>query len=372
MEKQRINKGALRKGAAEALRVVLALAAFTGAYVAALMVSCAVTAEGVELITGDFTAPELLTFTTLGAQKIDVGFSEDVRLTGAHITTADGEVFADVDRQGNLFSGEHQVSLSKNTVAGERYRFSGVAEDTKGNSLSFSVGFSGFNDEVPDLVLSEVRHDYSKPRAEFIELYAVTGGNLAGVTLLSAYDGVDRIYEFPPCQVEAGEYIVLHYRKIPEEADRCIDETGDDKSLSTATDSSPSRDFWVNNNLACLGTSSDVILLRKRAGGELLDALPYAKSAQTDWKNENVRKAAQEAYGDGKGPWPDGSGIGAAFCIDGASYSCTFSRQNIPAIVEDAADGVYEGEHRGRSFWMVTAAKNFTPGRPNSNVPYTP
>ncbi len=332
--------------------------------VSASVFSCRTNGAGfaVTVLSGDFSAPELRSFSAENAGSLLVGFSEAISAVDLHITTSDNNLYADGTRINAVEDPKLvALSLSKKTVRGEKYLLTGAVSDAAGNSLSFSLAFSGYNDEVPRLALSEVRSEYSKPKCEFIELYAVTGGNLAGVTLYSAYDGIDCLYEFPACAVAAGEYLVVHYRKIE---DGALDETGDNLKLSTCTDSSDARDFWVDNREARIG-KSDVILLRERDGGALLDALWYAESGKTTIKNvattAAVAKAAEEAFN--AGLWPGGVQPENAVCSDGATYTRTISRQNIARLAEGG-----EGEQNGKAVWQLTASSGASPGKPNSSA----
>jgi hypothetical protein len=356
------DKGLMKK-LGETLCLV---AAFVALYLISVFVSCKITPDGIEILTGDFTAPELTEFAAQSEDEFVMNFSEEVRITDVVIKDSDGTVFAEITAP-TAFSRTHSLAISQKMSVGKKYRISGIVEDRKRNSLAFSVGISGYNSRVPVLVLSEVRSEYSKPKVEFIELYAVTAGNLAGVTLMSANDGTDYMYEFAPCEVKAGEYIVLHYRKLSAD---CVDETGSNLSLSTGDDSSSGRDFWVENTpdsagktKAAIGTS-DVILLRERIGGKLLDALLYSESSKSAWKNDTLRKAAEEAAQSGL--WPGGSDVASAAVSDKTTATRTIGRQNIPQI---AAAKAYSGAANGKGVWMVTATSSASPGKPNSSTP---
>ncbi|GMO50065.1 MAG: hypothetical protein Pg6C_13330 [Treponemataceae bacterium] len=356
-----INKYFVKRYAAAFCGILGILLVFVSVYLTSVFVSCKITPDGISIVTGDFTAPELKRFSAESGNELVVNFSEEVRITDALITAEiDGTVFAGIEIPDGLSQTQHLV-LSQQMTAGQKYRVSGIAEDRKGNSLSFSVGFSGYNSRVPALVLSEVRSEYSKPKVEFIELYAVTAGNLAGVMLMSAYDGADCMYEFAPCEVAAGEYIVLHYRKL-DDGSAYADETGSNLALSGGTDSSGSRDFWVNNTSARIG-KSDVILLRERAGGRLLDALLYSESSKSAWKDDTLRKAAEEAAQ--AGLWESGD-TASAVVSDKMTVTRTMGRQNIPQI---AATRSYSGAANGKAVWMVTASSSASPGSPNSSAP---
>jgi hypothetical protein len=355
-----INKHLVKRCARTVCGTLGILLVFVGAYLVSVFVSCKITPDGVTFIAGDFTAPELRGFSAESAGELVISFSEEVRVTDALITSEpDGAVFAGLTISGGLAQTQ-RLELSRQMEAGKKYRVSGIVEDSKGNTLAFSVGFSGYNSRVPVLVLSEVRSDCTKLKVEFIELYAITAGNLAGVTLMSADDGTDCLYEFASCEVKAGEYIVVHYRKLEE---TCVDETGNNLSLSGGTDSSASRDFWVDNTSARIGKTSDVILLRERAGGRLLDALLYSDSAKSAWKNDTLKKAAEEAVQ--AGLWVSAD-VADAVAGDKMTATRTMGRQNIPQI---AVAKSYSGAANGKNVWMVTATSSASPGKPNSSTP---
>jgi hypothetical protein len=332
------------------------------------LASCAVTADSVKMAQGDFTVPELQDFAPTGEKMLLLRFSKPVELADVHITDEQtGSVVSSGIRRETDDDSVVELELTDTTQAGKRYWVNGVASDKAGNSLDFSVEFTGYNERVPKLVLSEVRSEASSPKNyEFVELYAMTAGNLAGVTLLSANYGQEKIYEFPPVEVRSGEYIVVHYRKTGDEADLAMDETGDDLTASKGKQSTPGRDFWREGSEK-LVNKNDVILLRERAGGSLMDALLCSEADKADWKNDALRGAAKEAHE--SGIWPEGAAPKTALETDRVTATRTISRQNIPEIA--AADGtVLSASLKGREAWLLTTTSTATPGMPNSSVPY--
>jgi hypothetical protein len=341
---------------------VLTLLGLSALYLPFSVLSCQATADSIKMISGDFTGPELQSFAPSGADELRLRFSEGIILEGAFVTQEDtGILTAQTTWEETENPQEVVLKLTAPTELGKKYRLSGVAADSSGNSLDFSIVFSGYNNSVPRLVLSEVRSEYSKPKAEYIELYALTAGNLAGVTLYSAVDGIDCLYEFPSAWVQAEEYIVVHYRNTGTDTDKTVDETGATLSASASSESTPGRDFWVPNDKARLG-KTDVILLRERAGGALLDALLYAESTKPSWKTDDLRKAAQEAYD--QALWPDGFDPADTVQSDGMTATRTISRQNIPALTGGDITSLV-----GKQAWLLTATSTASPGKPNSSKP---
>ena len=106
--------------------------------------------------------------------------------------------------------------MEKKLDIGTHAVFSASVADSNGNSLSFSVPVTAFNDRVPKLRINEIRTVYSKPKVEYIELYALSDGNLSGVQVSCAMNTANPAYEFPAAEVRAGDYIVYHLRSVEE------------------------------------------------------------------------------------------------------------------------------------------------------------
>jgi hypothetical protein len=195
-------------------------------------------------------------------------------------------------------------------------------------------------------VINEIRTEYSKPKVEFIELKVLSEGNLGGMEIVVASDGQENNYVFPAVEVKPNELVVLHFRKIE---DGCIDEIENDKELSTATESSSSVDLWIENTSARIA-KSDVILLKNKRQGEVVDSVLYMESSASSWKTPFLSECAQLALS--SETW-----IGNPVISDGVTATRTLSRVNL---------------NKDSSAWIVTATSKASPGIENSSQAYSP
>ncbi len=348
------------------------------------VVACRATTDGADFPAGDVSSPVLQDFIQIDESRFMLMFSESVVLEqlavydGEGVLCAENVSFQQAEPDAAVLSdgmdsGAFCTELSVETrmplIAGGRYVLSGTAVDGAGNSLLFQIPFTGYNNRVPGLVLSEIRTGYSKPKVEFVELYVHTPGNLAGVTLYNAADDKYGEYVFPAAEVDAGEYIVVHYRSLEEQRSGCIDETNDDLNASTAADSvDGARDFWIADANARLA-DSDVVLLRERSGGQLMDAVLFAEDVQSNWKNETLTAAAAEAVA--TGVW-QGDGTPATAAVSaGITLTRTLCRQNIPDIDFAVEAGLPLPENNA-GCWGVVKTSGCTPGTANSTEMYEP
>ena len=291
-------------------------------------VSCKVTDEGLQLLRGDYTAPVLESYAAKSERHVTLSFSERVTITGAVISrSADFSSGQTLSEQGKISpilkaasgeSGGIPVSVSYDDggrsviaessqvlEAGTHYELYGEARDENGNSLTFYVPFVGFNGRMPKIVISGIHPQFASAsgggdaKCEFVELYALTGGNAAGLTLQSAADGKDRAFTLPAAEIKSGETVIVHLRT---KGEGCVSETGSDLSLSSGWyTSSEIRDIWAPNEKACLGDKEDVLMLVNSFTGDVLDAVLYAPADGAAWSSETVKAAAREAVA--KGFW---------------------------------------------------------------------
>ncbi|MDR0599333.1 MAG: hypothetical protein LBG84_04530 [Treponema sp.] len=188
-----------------------------------------------------------------------------------------------------------------------------LVEDKRGNTLNVLAGFRTRNSRVPDLVINEIRTEYSsstntagvtKYNVEFIELKARQAGNLGAVRIFAAGYGKEPIFEFPPVEVAAGEYVVLHTRTVEAEKDLVVDETGANKSESRGSVSiSGVRDFWIPLSKKLLH-KTDVIYVMDQ-DDRIIDGV-VMKEEDKPWK-EPAAAAAELLFGQGawNGPAPE-------------------------------------------------------------------
>lgn len=347
-------------------------------------ISCRATEEGIQLLTGDFTAPKIEQFAVNSQHELSLTFDKAVKSVEAGVSVSGDTQTPPISLTGTYEEGNKKVifHLSQETAVGTAYTCAGIITDTIGNTLTFSIPFCGYNDRVPLLLLSEVRNAYStstdktsgtkKYKTEFIELYACTDGNLSGVELVNAGDGEEKKYALPNVEIYKGEYIVVHLRKMEE---GCIDETGTDLSLATATDScSTARDLWVENTKARLGTS-DILIVRNSNDGTVLDALVFATSSLTAWSDsyavfvEAVEKS---------GVWLDQNGTAtcsltsaiSSDLLTSSAATRTLSRQNVSKCTTG---------NNNAAQWIITMnsgsgnkkSAGDTPGYQNSTTAYS-
>ncbi|NLM00315.1 MAG: hypothetical protein GX220_02535 [Treponema sp.] len=340
------------------MQIVFTLFLVLAVCFSAIGISCKLTPEGITVLTGDYTSPKLIELSVNENQTLNLVFSKEVNLR--NLSIIDGEtkdiVFSEDKLQiitdDNLMI---DVIFQGKTECGKSYNLLGIAEDKKGSSLSFELEFSGFNENVCSLLFSEVRTEYSKGKIEFVEFLVTNSGNLAGIEFLCANGKNVLEYVFPSCEVNKGEYIVLHCRLLEE---TCIDEIGEDLNECKATDSCDNaRDFWINNQTACIG-KTDVILLKERKGGKIVDALLFAEEDK-DWKAETMMQEFADLAFAG-GVWQGGSEVTHAFCSKGVTTTRTISRIRFDNVEEANCP----------ENWIVTKTSGATPGNENCTQPY--
>lgn len=314
-----------------------------------MSVSCKLSPEGIKILSGDYTSPKLVEFSTVNSKEIKMVFTKEVTLRNLNVYEAIAEniFFSQADVISAVAKNtNHNITIEEKTICGKQYNLIGLAEDNYGNTLSFQLGFVGYNENIPIVYLNEVRTEYSKPKTEFIEFLIASDGNLGGIQILLGSEGDAGTYVFPSVEVKKGEYILLHYRKLFE---TCIDELANDLNLSTASDSVPGvRDLWVNNTTSCI-PKTEVVILKNRSNGEIIDALLIAQSTKTEWTAKTLMaQYAQEAFN--TQAWTAGADVSSALCSDKTTTTRTVSRI---AYQKELSD------------WIITKTSGATPGTVN-------
>lgn len=364
------------KGKQYVLKSLLpALILSAGVIIAVSPLSCKVSDEGIQLLTGDFTVPHIETVTICDEAELSILFTKPIVSIDAVVSYQDDDSAETSFATQGSFTNENKTVLltfAERTTVGQPYVVSGTVSDANGNTLSFKLPFTGYNADVPRLLLSEVRTEHktssntsvTKHKFEYIELYVIHGGNLAGIELVSANDSESKKYCFPAINVQAGEYIVVHLRSPNVDSS---DELEDNLALSTAADScSTARDLWGTGTSPCLG-KNDVILVRDKNNNTLLDAALFKEDTSIPWKNTFASFLSEVEKAES---WSDGSGNIStapehAAVSKGLTTTRTLSRQNIPSL---AAKYEQTGEvpKDDASQWFVVDTSEATPGLPNS------
>lgn len=273
--------------------------------------SCRVSEEGITFVGGDYVSPVLEEVTVVDERTVELCFSEKIKLrnytvseqlkelsdSAEHSETIElspalkaasggyGRVEADysISEDGcvlTFFTGEMEQF-----EVGKAYELFGTVEDKAGNTLTYCVPFCGFNSHLPKLIITEVQVKYKKYkedafRCEYVELLALTEGNLSGLELLSAADGEGKKFVLPAVDVKAGEVLLVHLRSA---GSGCITET-ENLNESTALYSGKNvRDIWSENTKARLSDNSDIVVVKNSVTGAILDAVMYATEDATEW-----------------------------------------------------------------------------------------
>ncbi len=332
-------------------------------FLAVFICSCKINSAGPTFFSGDFIPPKLLLVENMSSTELMLSFSKPISPLSMHSGIAGEEAkeafFVEEETK------KVRVQLSQAQEIGKMHSLHGSVVDHNGNTLSFVAEFAGFNTRVPHLVLSEIRTEYStyknsaghiKYNVEFIELYAQTAGNLAGVTLFNSSDGEENRYYFPAVEVQKGDYIVLHLRNFEESS---VDELVS-KDESEGTDAHLNAwDFWINATESMLPKNT-VIILSERKNGKILDALPLIDSKYEQWNKDSNAQSAQHIFE--QGVWLGGWEIEHAVKSENTTVTRTISRQG----------NLQEASIASKDDWIVVATSNASPGEENSTVPYIP
>lgn len=233
------------------------------------------------------------------------------------------------------------------TGIGEPFFVTGSAEDKSGNSLDFSLAFTGANTNPAELRISELRPLYSSsPKSEFIELLVMKSGNLSGIRLTNVGSKKEPDYVFPAAEVRKGEFVVFHWRSLEE---GIKDETRADIVSGGTQACANARDFWGAHN-SLPKRAANVIFVE--FDGQLQDAVVFVSSSakETQW-TDNLKEAAETAAASGL--WvPDGEISNAVrFKI---TPSVSIGRKVITAKKACSAKN-----------WFLYSSKNVTMGSKN-------
>jgi hypothetical protein len=253
------------------------------------------------------------------------------------------------------------VTLTKPLEEGRKITADILVEDSGRNSLNVIVPFRSRNDRMPVMVFNEIRTEYTKPKVEYVEFFVLKGGNLGAMKLYIAGQSKDPVYEFPPAEVSAGEYIVLHLRTMEE---GCKDETGNDVSLSGGTNShDKARDFWVPGAVK-LVHKTDALWLADQ-DEKILDAVLLSDKPDDGWgKNLAVAAAAEMLARENAWLPPSGEGGNSSNPWKPTPADAVFSATttNTRTICRD--ETIPPSPKAGN--WYVTVSSGATPGRVNN------
>jgi len=257
---------------------------------------------------------------------------------------------------------EVTVVFAKQLEEGRKVTADIIVEDSGMNTLNVIVPFRTRNDRMPSLLFNELRTEYTKPKAEFVEFVSQEPGNLGGMRLfIAAHSLTTPVYEFSPVEVKAGEYIVLHLRTVEE---GCQDETGADLALSGGTDAqSDARDLWVPGSSKLLHKTDALWLMDQ--DNKIIDAILLSENSDANWKSDKIAEAAS-LFGREKA-WLPSHGDTAEWSPCPADAVFATGTTNTRTICRD--DTLPQRPSAGK--WYITANSSATPGKPNNPKRYT-
>lgn len=320
-------------------------------------VSCKSSVEGLSILEGDFTVPQIEDFTVDDSKSVSMKFSKAVELNSVSLLCpCEDPLF------GKELELEYQeenksvcVIFPLSSVTGNSYVLEGSLTDSNGNTLSFSIPFTGYNDHPALVKLSEVRNCYTKVsrghKCEFVELYVEKSGNLCGLEIETASDGEKEKFVLPAIEVSRGEFIVCHMRKAMDnskEEEGQVSETGSDLDLAEHIDSCDgSRDLWNENTSSVISDKIDAIVVRNSFSAQIIDAVVFAKDIDQSF-SASCRLFLDKI--EESGVWGK-CDIENTFVSSKFGTGATYSLSRI------------DYTKNGKSAWIV--AKNATPGLPN-------
>ncbi|MDR3191634.1 MAG: hypothetical protein LBT87_01060 [Treponema sp.] len=317
-----------------------------------LLSTCS-TGELVEEILGSSSeAPVFLAYQPLSNREINFRFSLPVRVKSLNL-----EPFLPVE---SLSEGtDVKLILGENPAGGERFIADILVEDHAGNTLNVLIPFRTRNERVPRLLINELRTEYSKPRTEFVELKALEEGSLGALRLYIAGNTKDPlVFEFPPVEVAADEYILLHLRTLDSDTG-AVNETGPDLDLSKGNEAhDKARDFWVPGSAKLLHPT-DVVYLTDQ-DDTIIDAVILSEAPDSWWSKEEFVQAADMLYRQEAWLSEDGKIAGPQ---DAVITGKTTPTRSI-CREESVSDGNDAGD------WYITANSSATPGGPNNPKRY--
>ncbi|MFA5514598.1 MAG: hypothetical protein WDA17_06795 [Sphaerochaetaceae bacterium] len=174
----------------------------------------------------------------------------------------------------SCFESELKIKFSRSLRAGQREIIEARVTDLVGNSLSFTVGIWGLNDNLPKLLINEFTTKGSGNNPDRVELIVLEGGDLAGVTL---YDGLAQNFDseciLPSYRVNEGDYVVIEY--------------------SEALRGAHPIEFWAKE--VGLGANNGVISLYDTPDGEIIDAVLYTNRGSTQYNGFGTKKVEERA-----------------------------------------------------------------------------
>ncbi|MDR2149933.1 MAG: hypothetical protein LBO67_03790 [Spirochaetaceae bacterium] len=292
--------------------------------------------------------PLFLDSKAVSATKLNFQFSLPVKVLTVNV---EPNYAVESVKEGEII----EVNFVEALPEGERLIVDVVVEDDQKNTLNVVVPIRARNDQIPAFTITEVRTEYSKPKVEFIEIKTKSSGNLGALRLFAAVHSMEKpLFEFPPVEVSAGEYIVVHLRSLEE---GLVNETGADRNAAKGTEALDDvRDFWVPGKTKALRKTDAIFFMDQN--NKIIDAVLLSETAGTSWAKAQMNTAA-ELFAQ-QGAWLGSGGYGKIPIPNDAliSKSTTTTR----SICRDET----KSDTNRAADWYITKSSNATPGKANS------
>lgn len=307
----------------------------------------------------DCNPPAFISFTQAGPESLQFEFSEAIDEADLRISIYP----EDFGYATEVIETCLIIHFDGPAVPGKEYALEASIPDCAGNSLYMLYPFYGFNPDLPDLVINEFTTQGSSSHPDVVELYALSSGNIAGMAI---FEGIAELYDdylvFPSCEIEEGEYILVHFKPdgIPEEVDEILasDASGGKDASANA------RDFWVNAGDG-LGGNNGAVCICTNPGGRIIDAVLYSNrtsSSDTNYSgfgSNKFKSQAETVFA--LGEWTAaGDSICPEDCINPDDSTSTRS------ICRD----IQNTDTNSRTDWMIVATGEFSFGEENSTAIY--
>ncbi len=341
-----------RNGGAAAAALVLAV----------LLSGCVPQVVSEVLAPRDLRPPSVRDWDAPGPGEFVVEFDEEVEASPADFASDPDLGALEVRGEGDRI----RVLSPSPLDPGRSLSLEGTVRDAAGNSTSFVLPFRGYNPDLPRVLLNEALTQGTSTHPDLVELAVLDPGNLAGLTFRVGCASVPvQVYVFPPCEVAAGEFVVLHMK--PQGLGEEVDET-DDPAASGGLDAFPySRDFWYTGGDGALPGENGVLTLYRSTTGPILDALLYsARTSESDTKYAGF--GSQSLLDQARGIVAEGAWriAGAevrpedAARSEGTTSTRTLCRSSDSGDTDSAPD------------WHVVPTRGSTVGGTNSDAVYVP
>ncbi|MDR2602026.1 MAG: hypothetical protein LBC53_06200 [Spirochaetaceae bacterium] len=310
-----------------------------------------------KILCANAQSPVFISYKVISGKQVDFNFSIPVSIMDIKLEPETAiKNWQNGDTISLVFEDDHS--------AGEQITVDMLVQDADGNTLNLLLPFRTRNDRIPRMVINEIRTESgssgSNKKGEFVEIKTINAGNLGAVRLFISRAGIDQpVYEFPPVEAAANEYIILHVRTYNEDA--AVDELGGPESFAatktTANASASARDLWTHVNSEVLRATDAVYLLNQ--DDEVIDAVMFYKTPEEWAKNKVLTQTAEMLAKQSAWLGKNGELIKTPSENDAAA--------NVkPTATRTLCRDETVKDSNTANDWYLTDTSNATPGAPNS------